>query len=81
MIDVHFELNGRRVRPDQIGDAMEAAILKGVGEKAAEHVRSKLTPAEQRQVTVKVVGDSLDDLSIKISGPDEIVAKLKTALK
>ncbi|MFJ7565542.1 hypothetical protein ACIQW9_01095 [Herminiimonas sp. NPDC097707] len=38
MIDIRFEINGRRVDPRNIGDALEGMMLKAVG----DSIRKKL---------------------------------------
>lgn len=80
MINISFEINGKRITPDQVGDALEAAMLKGVAEKATEVVKSKLSPEEQSQISIEIVGTSLEDLSLHATGPQEILDKIKAGL-
>jgi hypothetical protein len=80
MLNVTCEINGKKI---DISDssAIDQAILQGVIGKATDVVKAKLTEEEQNKITITVKGDSLDDLSLNVSGPEEVIAKLKSALK
>ena len=67
MIKITYELTG----------TMDVGILEDVIAKATESMKSKLTEEEQSQIRIIVKGDSLDDLSLDIKGPDIVLAKLK----
>jgi len=60
---------------------MEGAILNQVAEHAVKVIRSKLTPEEQDRVSIKIEGENLKSLSLNLSGPEEILAKVKAALE
>jgi hypothetical protein len=67
MIKITYELTG----------LMDEVILEGVIAKATDAIKAKLTEEEQSQIRITVKGASLDDLSLNISGPDIVLAKLK----
>lgn len=67
MIKITYELTG----------LIDEGILLEVIAKATDAVKAKLTEEEQNQIRITVKGDSLDDLSLNISGPDIVLAKLK----
>lgn len=67
MIKITYELTG----------TMDVGILEGVVAKATEAIKAKLTDEEESQIRIIVKGDSLDDLSLDIKGPDFVLAKLK----
>ena len=67
MIKITYELTG----------LMDDVILEGIVAKATDAIKAKLTEAEQSQIKITVKGESFDDLSLSISGPDIILAKLK----
>ena len=82
MIDIKFEINGKRVDPSRVGDAFEKAILQ----QAIDHVKKALQSVRckehGKQPKVVVKGRSLDKLSFEISGCcqlliDEATARLK----
>jgi hypothetical protein len=60
---------------------MEGAILNQVAEHAVKVIRSKLTPEEQDRVSIKIEGENLKSLSLNLSGPEEILAKVKADLE
>lgn len=67
MIKITCELTG----------LIDEGILEEVIAKATDAIKAKLTEEEQSQIRITVKGGSLDDLSLNISGPDIVVAKLK----
>jgi TATA-binding protein-associated factor Taf7 len=79
MIDITCELNGKKI---DIRDksAIERAIIEEMAQIGIEHVKSKLSQSEFSQVTITIKGDSIDNLSLSINGPDEIMEKLQTGL-
>jgi hypothetical protein len=81
MFKISFQLNGRTVTPTSFGNSMEGAILNQVAEHAVKVIRSKLTPEEQDRVSIKIEGENLKSLSLNLSGPEEILAKVKADLE
>jgi hypothetical protein len=79
MINITYTINGKTINP-QDSSAVERAIFEGVVEKAITVVKSKLLPDEVSKLTINVVGDSLEKLSLNIKGPDDILAKLRGKL-
>ena len=59
MINISFEINGRKVRPDQIGDALERAMLDAIKDEIVQ------------KITVR--GRSLDDMSFEVTGSERLV--------
>lgn len=75
MIDVSFEINGRRVRPNQVGDALEKAILQEVADSVAKSLRSVRCSVHGERPKVKCVGRRVDELKFEISGCcDELIS-------
>ena len=68
MIDISFEINGKKVSPNNIGNAIEAAIYQSI----AQHVKDRLESVkciehnEHPKVTLK--GKDLDHLEASITG-------------
>lgn len=79
MINVTCEIGGKKI---DISDkvAIKNAMFQAVVDRAIGVATQVLTPEETAQITIKVVGDSLDDVSLNINGPEEIVDKIKAAL-
>lgn len=79
MIKVTCEIGGKRF---DINDSagIGSAIFQGVVDRAIAVATKVLTPEETGRITINVVGDSLDDVSLHINGPTEIVEKIEAAL-
>lgn len=80
MIKITFEVGGKQVDPHRIGDSIQAAVLRQVAEHVTNVVRSKLSFEEQSQVSIKVTGRDLKSLSLRASGPEEVIAKIQASL-
>ena len=74
MIDIRFEIGGRRVRPDEIGSAIDAMVFEAI----AEDLRNKLggirDPDTGEFPAVIVRGRSLDDCAISVEGSKAVIA-------
>jgi hypothetical protein len=75
MVKVTFELNGRKVSPNQIGSILERAAMQrvqGLIEKSVGSVRCKVH-GNAPSITVK--GRSIDQLNFSVSGCCEDLIK------
>ena len=68
MIDITFEIGGRRVSPDQIGDALRKVALEAVVEGIQKALGSVRCQEHDQSPTVKVKGSTMDDLSFEVGG-------------
>ena len=68
MFNVSFEINGRKVNPKNIANALEAAVLEQLAASIKKSVGSMRCPNPNQAPTVLIQGNSLKDLSIKVSG-------------
>ena len=82
MIDISFEINGRKVSPRNMGNALESAVLKSVQESITKSVGSVRCPEHVQKPKVKVKGRNLDSLSFEVSGCcDQLIETVKKKLK
>jgi hypothetical protein len=81
MMDISFEINGRRVNPNQMGNALEQALLSSIKDEVTRKVRSICDPVTGERPKIKVKGRSLDNLSFEISGSEDLVAHVRKALR
>ena len=68
MIDIKFEINGKRVKPDSIADAMEASILHDVAKDIQKQVGSLVCEEHGESPEITVMGDSIENLTFEVSG-------------
>ncbi|EGQ7800893.1 hypothetical protein P6A00_004617 [Vibrio parahaemolyticus] len=80
MFEVKMTINGKPMTEANIQSELEKAMLEAVVEGIKETVESVVSKDESTQITIDVIGTDIEDLSLKISGPDEIVAKIEAAL-
>ena len=80
MIDISFEINGRKGNPNQIGNALEQALLSSIKDEVTQKVRSIRDPKTGERPKIKVKGRSIDSLSFEISGSEDLVARVRKAL-
>jgi hypothetical protein len=80
MLKLNFEINGRPATPENITNALEAAVLASI----EQQIRSKLNgirdPDSGEFPVVSVRGRDLDSLSIEVSGSPKLVAMVKERL-
>lgn len=82
MVDVSFEINGRKVSPNGTGDALEAAIMQSVGDSIKKSVGSVRCPEHGASPKIMCKGRNLSNLSFEVSGccqklMDSVKARLK----
>lgn len=82
MLDITFEVNGKKINPNNVKDAMESAILNGVAESIKSSIGHIKCPEHEQSPKIKVKGRNLDSLSFDVSGCcDELIEKVKVKLK
>ena len=81
MIDVSFEINGRKVRPGQIANELERAMLESVRDEIVRKVGNIRDPKTGERPKIKVKGRSLDKLSFEVTGSEELIQRVTKALR
>lgn len=82
MIDISFEINGRKVSPRNIGNALESALLESVQKSITAAVGSVQCPEHGQKPKIKVKGRSLDSLNFEVSGCcEQLIESVKKKLK
>jgi hypothetical protein len=82
MLDISFEIDGRKVSPNSVSDALEAAILRSVSASIKDRVGNIKCPDHGQTPKIVGKGRSLNTLSFDVSGCcqkliDSVVTKLK----
>lgn len=82
MIDISFEINGRKVSPRNAGNAFESAMLQSVQNSISKAVRSARCPEHGLKPRIKVKGRNLESLKFEVSGCcDSLIEAVKRKLK
>lgn len=81
MFDISFEINGRKIHPNQVRNALEKAVYQQVRDDLVRKVGSIRDPKTGQRPKIKVKGRSLDNLSIEVSGPESMVEEVKRKLR
>ena len=77
---IHFEVGGKRVHPDKIGDALMQAILQNIEAQLREKLGSIRDPDTGEFPTIVLRGDHLDDLSMHVEGSPALIALVRERL-
>jgi hypothetical protein len=82
MVDISFEINGRKVSPSGVGDALEAAVLRSISDSIKKSVGSVRCPEHGKSPKIVCKGRSVSNLSFEVSGccqklMDTVRAKLR----
>ncbi len=80
MINISFEINGRKVNPNQLSNALDRAVLQGVRDKLTRAVGNVRDPKTGKHPKLRVKGRGLNDLAIEVEGSPELIAEVKRRL-
>ncbi len=82
MIDISFEINGRKVSTRNVGNALESAMLQSIQDSVSKAVGSTRCPEHGQKPGFKVKGSNLDSLKFEVSGCcDGLINEVKKKLK
>jgi len=82
MIDISFEINGKKVSPRNAGNALESAMLQSVQDSISKAIRSARCPQHGQKPKIKVKGRNLDSLKFEVSGCcDSLIEQVNKKLK
>lgn len=82
MIDITFKINGKKVNPNNVTNALEAALLQSYSESIKKSIGSLRCHEHNQAPKITVKGKTLDNLSLDISGCcDDIIQKATNKLK
>ncbi len=81
MLEVTFEINGKPIDPQKVGDVIERATYEAVVEWVVQRVGDVRDPETGEVPKINVVGKDLAHLSFEISGSDRVVAMAKQRLQ
>lgn len=73
-------INGKPFTEKRFQDEMEKEMVRAIAEDTEKHILSLLTPSEASKLKIDLVGNDLENLSVDVDGPDEIVEKVRKAL-
>lgn len=79
MIDIKFELGGKRVDPSRLANVLERAVLEEVSHRIIRALSSVRCPEHGGFPRVTVKGRSIDHLSFEIAGCCQAVIDAATA--
>jgi hypothetical protein len=82
MLDISFEINGRKVNPNNVSDVFERAILQSVRDSVNKSVGSLRCSEHGTAPKITCKGRDLSNLSFEISGCcQKLMDSVKTRLK
>jgi nitrogenase subunit NifH len=67
-MNISFEIGGRKVRPNQVKNALEKAILTNLSDSIAKALRGVTCPEHGGRPTVRCSGRKLDKLTFEVTG-------------
>lgn len=81
MLKIEWKLNGRTIRPNDIANQLERAMLSQIEEMVRGKLRGVRDPETGGAPTITVVGRSLDNLSFEVSGSPALIEEVKRRLQ
>lgn len=80
MFTLEMTINGKPFNETNFKDEIEKTVFQSVVESAKERVVSLITEEELSKISIDVVGTDIENLSLSIDGPDDIVNKIEAGL-
>ena len=80
MIDIEFKIGGRKVRPNQIANELERAMMVEVRDNIAKKLRDIRDPKTGVRPKVILKGRSLSNLSFEVAGSESLIEEVKRRL-
>ena len=77
MVGIEIWIDGRKVNPKQVKNALEKATLKRMQSRIAEKISDVRDPETGERPKVIMEGRSLSDLSLKVSGSESVIEEVK----
>ena len=79
MIKVTCEIGGRTVDIND-KEGIRNATFHAFVEKGIEIATAALSEDEREKMEIQIVGDSIDDVTLKFHGPEELIEKIRASL-
>lgn len=81
-LDFSYEVNGKKVSPDQFGNKFEKAVLIEITDTIKSKLESVICKEHQQRPKVKIVGSGSDEIKFEINGCcQKLIADTTTKLK
>lgn len=78
MIDISFEVNGRKVAPNNMGNALETAMLNSIKDSVSKSVGAVRCAEHGQSPKIKAKGRSIDSLNLEVTGCcDALIEQVK----
>lgn len=78
---IQFEIGGKKIRPNKIGDALMQAVLENLSRQIKERIGSIRDPETGEFPTVVMRGNSLDDLHMHVEGSPELIELVRRRME
>lgn len=80
MFNIKMTINGRPMTEANIKSELDRAVLGQIREHIQKQLKDVPTELNVEKLTVELVGTDLNNLSVRLSGPDELLKQAKKAL-
>lgn len=82
MVEITWEINGKKVSANNFGNALEAAVFKSVQERISQAVGSTRCAVHGKAAQITVRGRDLKDLNFEVKGCCEaLIEQVRIKLK
>lgn len=78
---ITFEIGGRRVKPENIADVLESAMLEAIAGQIREKIGSIRDPQTGEFPTIVMRGDSIDSLSMHVEGTPSLIEAVRSRME
>jgi len=76
-----FEINGRKVSPNQISNVLEKAVVQELQDKLMREIGSIRDSKTGERPRLKVKRNNINNLSFEVEGSPDVIEAVKSRLK
>lgn len=80
MFNIELTINGKPMTEANIKNEFDQAVFEAVVDGAKQSVAAAISEEEASKITIDVIGTDIENLSLNIEGPDDIVEKIEKGL-
>lgn len=80
MIDIKMTINGRPATSANITDAVERTVYEATRKQISDKLRAIGPSSDGKRLQVELKGSNMNNLSVSLSGPEELVEQAKKIL-
>lgn len=80
MFNIKMTINGKPPTEANLKNELEQSMIEAAVAEVKEKIAAAITAEEASKITIDVLADGIENLSLNVNGPDEIIDKVNKVL-